>query len=192
MDTSEASFIKKVLVVSVAALSLLAGTAGPATATSPGQGTFAGLEYAPASELTNMATLCAKFKADGGDPLTIETTIAGTSHGSAGSGTAIFEGTTNYFANPEGTYSDTNCSNQASVPGTLTVTFTPVGGATQTCSAAATYERRATTVIEIKHTGPTQCNGALWTLNGGQEPCPITGCVVNDSSSVVEGVYSHT
>lgn len=200
MNIHKLSVLKKALVPGMAALGILVSASGPAAATSPGAGTFAGFEYAPASDFTppaippaippDTSALCARFKATAGDPLLIESTIAGTAHGSAGTGTANFRATTTYYANPLGTYSDDACTTSYAVPGTLAINFVAAVGASQSCSAAATYQRIANSVIEIKHTA--SCNGAIWSLNGGQEPCPLTGCVVNDASSVVEGVYSHT
>ena len=189
MHRSKASLMKRALITSVAAVSLLAGTAGPAAATSPGAGAFTGFEYAPdTASQPAPPMLCAQFVPTASLPLEIDMDWTGTHHGSVGGGTAVFLNTsTSYYASPAGTFSNDACTTAYAVPGTLTIT-----SGSQTCSAPATYQRSATTVIEIKHTAT--CNGAIWDFDGGQEVCPpIGGCVVDpNASSIVEGVYTHS
>lgn len=187
--------MRKALVVGVAVVGMLAGTPGPAAGDAPGAGVFVGHEYAPLDQALIMPSLlCAEFNASGDDPLTIELDLTGTFHGlGVGNGTATFTGTTPYKANPEGTYAmGTDCLTPASVPGTMTLSFSD-GTTTYSCTddASAEYMRRGTTAITLDYSG--SCNGMATDVlfTGGQEPCPpIGGCPTDpNASSLLEGDY---
>lgn len=185
--------LRKALVLAVA-VATLAASAGPAGASATTAGAFTGFEYAPAATLIMPSALCATFHASSSDPLVIEMDLTGTFDGDViDSGTATFTGTTQYDANPEGTYAQGSaCAplSEASVPGTMEVSFT-VGGTTITCAddGTSTYERRGTTAITLTYSGSCGSVATDLIFTGGQEPCPPTGCLVDDFSSVVEGTY---
>lgn len=192
MPITRNPILRKALVVGAAAVATLAGT-GPAGADTDTAGAFTGFEYAPASTIIMPSPLCATFHASASDPLVIDMDLVGTFDGDViASGTATFTGTTAYNASPEGTYSasDPCLGNIAAVPGTMELSFT-VGGTTTTCTddGTSTYQRRATTAITLTYSG--SCGGVATELlfSGAQEPCPPTGCLVDDFSSVVEGTY---
>lgn len=140
-------------------------------------GTFEGTEDPPATEFTNMTTLCAEFDPDLGylkEDGTRETAASGplihdltlTGHfkdQTATGGTAEFTRTTSYFANPEGTYADKDCTNPTGLSGMLTVTF-----GSYSCTGPATYERRGTTVYTLSFDAP--CDGTMVQFTGDQTP----------------------
>lgn len=187
--TTLGSSTKKVLLAGAAAAAMLAGSAGQASATTPGAGVFTGRELPPASEFTFMPTLCARFDPNLPDsgPLVHELDLTGTFHtGLPAGGMARFESNAVYFANPEGIHTDAMClSPLGSVTGTLTITHPSFS-----CTGPATYTRRATSAYELQYSAP--CNGTTVVFTGVQEPCPPgIGCPTDpEAGSLMQGDYA--
>lgn len=208
LNSSKTSPMKKALVAGVAVVSMVAGTAGPAAANAPGAGTFVGHEHVyEEAVLTNPATFCTKFAAGTQHHLEMQ----GTFHGTVGVGTATYTASQDYYANPEGTYSDPNCTvptDLAGVPGTMTIEFgPPLEPPVWTCSGSATFTRRATSVYTLEFTG--SCNNTVTandedygtdvTFTGAMEACAPVGCPVvhpdgstEDAQALMEGEYVQT
>ena len=194
MKISKASSMRKALVIGVATLSTLLSTAGPALANAPGAGVFTGSEYSPSAEFTNPGTQCVRLLASESDPLVHLLAMTGSFHGSAGTGTATFTATDPYYANPEGTYEDENCTVPGSVTGTMTIDFP-----THSCSGTGTYERRATSVYTLQFDGTcidgTNTYNTEVLFSGIQELCDPAGrgCVPGpDPDALLGGDYVQT
>lgn len=190
-------------IIAAVALGAILVSAGPAAAQESGNGTFTGVEHAPASTIT--VPPCAKFTPTSTVPLQEILNMSGTltagsgSQRSSGLFTATYtDSTHNYWASPVGTFgSEADCENNTGlggyqVPGdSMTIT-----GPGTTCTAtSSSYERHATSVITIVFTGSCTINGVssntTVTFTGTEEACGPLGCPdPSNPSNTVDALLS--
>lgn len=151
---------------------------------------------------TNQGLLCAEFPAGTEHHLVME----GTFHGTVGIGTADYTATESYYANPEGTWSNPDCTGPYAVPGTMTIEFGPLlEPPVWSCSGTGAFERRLTSVYTLEFEGPCDGDGQTdvdtqVTFTGAMEPCdPIVGCPVvhpdgttEIADALMEGAYDQS
>jgi hypothetical protein len=187
--------------VGIAAVGLLLQVGAGAAYASTGGGTFDNGYEVPSQNVSiNNGAHCAHFHSSPGpDDTTHVLPMSGSFLTTAsGSGTATLVITNAWYAQEEGTYNNNQCSAQATVSGTLTITFS--GG--WTCSGAtnaATYERRNETDYTL--TGTVSCsNGGspvsvAVSFSGQQVLCGGVDqptCNDVDAGTNLDGTYSWT
>jgi uncharacterized cupin superfamily protein len=187
--------------IGVAAVGLLLQVGAGAAFASTGIGTFDNGWEVPSQNVSiNNGAHCAHFHSSPGTDDTTHTLPMTGSFltTSSGSGTATMTITNAWYAQEEGTYDGNQCINQATVAGTLTLTFS--GGWSCTGGTnAATYERRNETDYTVLGTVSCSNGGSPVSVavafTGQQVLCgasPRPTCNDVDAGTNLDGDYSWT